>query len=158
MINIVVAIAKNNVIGKNNKLPWHYPEDLRYFKNITSGKTVVMGKNTFLSIVERNGKVLPNRKNVVLTHDKEFKYKDVTVIHDVNDYLNNIDEDIYIIGGSQVYHMFLPFADRLYITHISRDYEGDTYFPEIEFSKYDLISEDNQGDLSFCVYQRKGSC
>lgn len=155
MINIVVAIGNNNVIGLENKLPWYYPEDLQYFKKITTGKTVVMGRKTFMSIVSRNGKILPNRKNVVITSDKNFKYENVEVVNDVDDYIKNITEDIYIIGGSQIYDIFLPHADRLYITHVKRDYPGDTFFPVIDYSKFDLIKQDDQGDLSFCVYQRK---
>lgn len=154
MINIVVAIGNNNVIGLDNKLPWYYPEDLQYFKKVTTGKTVVMGRKTFMSIIERNGKILPNRKNVVITSDKNFKYHGVEVVNDVPEYLKNI-EDIYIIGGSQIYDLFLPHADRLYITHVKKDYQGNTFFPKIDYSQYELIKQDDQGDLSFCVYQRK---
>lgn len=155
MINIVVAIGVNNVIGINNDLPWYYPEDLKYFKTITTGKTVVMGKKTFQSIIDRNGKILPNRKNVVITKDIDFKFENVIVINDVDNYLNNVTEDIYVIGGSQIFDIFLPYADNLYITHVNKEYPGDRFFPEIDYSKYDLISRDDQGDLSFCVYQRK---
>lgn len=155
MISIVVAIGNNNVIGKNNELPWYYPEDLKYFKKITTGKTVVMGRVTFESIVSRNGKALPNRKNIVITKDNNFKYDDVVVVNNINDFITNLEEDVYIIGGSQIYDVFLPHTDRLYITHVNKDFEGDTFFPEIDYSKFELVGQDNQGDLSFCVYQRR---
>lgn len=156
MISIIVAIAKNGVIGINNTLPWHYKEDLKYFKETTLNKTVVMGRNTFESIISRNNKVLPNRNNVILTSNKNYYFEGATFINDLDDFLsNNKDEEIFIIGGKKLYELTLDKADKLYITHINKEYEGDTYFPEVNFNLFDLVKKEDLGELSFCVYQRK---
>ena len=155
MISIIVAIGKNNLIGKGNDLPWHYKSDLKYFKDTTIGKKVVMGKNTFLSIVNRLNKPLPGRQNVVVTRDKDFRYNDVEVVNDFLDYLNQEHhEEVFIIGGSQIYNIALPYTDRLYITFVNEDHQGDAYFPIIDYSKFKLISKRDEGVLSFCVYER----
>ena len=155
MISLVVAIAKNGVIGKDNQLPWYYKNDLKYFKEITTGHTVVMGRNTFESIIDRNGRTLPNRKSVVVTRNKEFKYEGVEVVNDFNKYLHkDFKEEVFIIGGSEIFKDSLAYADRLYITHIDKEYEGDVWFPEYDKSEYKLISKRDEGELSFCVYER----
>ncbi len=155
MINLIVAIGNNNIIGKGNDLPWHYPEDLQYFKKTTLNKTVLMGEKTFYSIVSRIGKPLPKRKSIVATLDHAFQYESVEVVYDLINYLQNTDEEIFIIGGKQIYELSLPYAKRLYITHINKDYDGDIYFPKINYSEYKLISkQDSSEDLSFCVYER----
>ena len=121
MISIIVAIGKNNLIGKGNDLPWNYPEDLKYFRKVTSGKTVLMGENTFYSIVNRIGKPLPKRQNIVATLNMDFSYENVLVTHDLISFLKeNHDEEIFVIGGKQIYQLVLPYADRLYITHINK--------------------------------------
>ncbi len=154
MINIIVAIGQNGLIGKDNDLPWHYKEDLQYFKETTLNKTVLMGDATFYSILSRNHKILPHRKNVVATLDPNFKYENVDVVHDLISYLKTVKEDIYIIGGKQIYTLSLPYADRLYITHVNHPYEGNVFFPEIDYTKYNKIQEKVSGDLSFCIYER----
>lgn len=154
MINLIVAIGKNNLIGKDNTLPWHYKEDLQYFKQTTLNKTVVMGENTFYSIVGRNNKLLPNRKMVVATFNKDFHYDGVEVVNDLVTYLTSTNDDVFIIGGSQIYKTSLEYVDRLYITHINKEYEGNVYFPEIDYSQYKKISQKDSGDLSFCIYER----
>lgn len=158
MINIIVAIAKNNVIGKNNEIPWHYPEDLQYFKEVTMGKNVLMGSKTFYSIIKRLGKPLPGRNNIVLTRNKDFSYPGVTVINDLESFLKSQTDDIFIIGGSSIYRQTLAYADKLYITFIDEEYEGDTFFPEIDFQNYQLIEKKERGKLTFCVYQRSNQC
>lgn len=158
MINIIVAIAKNNVIGKNNEIPWHYPEDLQYFKEVTMGKNVLMGSKTFDSIIKRLGKPLPGRNNIVLTRNKDFSYPGVTVINDLESFLKSQTDDIFIIGGSSIYRQTLAYADKLYITFIDDEYEGDTFFPEIDFQNYQLIEKKERGKLTFCVYQRSNQC
>lgn len=156
MISLIVAISKNNVIGNKGNLPWHYPEDLQYFKKTTLNKTVVMGKNTFTSIIERLGKPLPNRKCVVVTRNLDFNYDGVEVIHDLKAYLEKShDEEIFIIGGKQIYEQSLPYVDKLYITFINQDYPGDTYFPDLDYSQFELISKKDSKILSFWVFQRK---
>ncbi|MDD3171845.1 MAG: dihydrofolate reductase [Bacilli bacterium] len=155
MISIIVAIGKNNLIGKGNDLPWHYPEDLKYFKEKTLNKTVLMGENTFYSIVNRLGKPLPNRRSIVATLTPDFKYPHVEVINDLIPFLKEEHrEEIFIIGGKQIYKLALPYADRLYITHVNKDYDGDVFFPEIDFDNYSLISKKEVGELTFCIYQR----
>ncbi len=155
MINLIVAIGKNNLIGKDNDLPWHYKEDLQYFKATTLNKTVVMGENTFYSIFGRTNKLLPNRKMVVATFNKDFKHEGVEVIHDLEKYLKETTEDVFIIGGCQIYKASLNLVDRMYITHVNKEYEGNMFFPEIDYSKFNKISQIDSGELSFCVYERK---
>lgn len=155
MINIIVAISRNNVIGNLGSLPWHYPEDLQYFKKITLNQKVLMGKTTFNSIVQRLGKPLPQRHNIVVTHDQTFSYPGVEVVHDLTAYLQNIqNEDIFIIGGKQIYEQCLPYAHKLYITFINKEYQGDTYFPSLDLSSYQLISRRDSQELSFCIYEK----
>lgn len=127
MINIIVATSKNNQIGSNNQLPWHIPEDLKYFKEKTNGHMVVMGRKTYESI----GRPLPNRKNIVLTRDLDFKPDGVTVIHSFEQALIMCtkEENSFIIGGGEIYELFLPFANRLYITMVDQVIDGDTAFP-----------------------------
>lgn len=155
MINLIVAIGKNNLIGKGNDLPWHYPEDLQYFKETTHNKTVLMGEATFYSILSRIHKPLPNRKNIVATLDTEFAFPGVEVIHDLIAFLTKPhDEDIFIIGGRQIYQLALPYVDQLYITHVNKEYEGDVFFPPIPYENYHCIQKIDQGDLSFCIYKK----
>lgn len=160
MISLIVAIDVDNLIGNGNELPWYYPDDLKYFKSVTKGKTVLMGENTFHSIVNRIGKPLPNRKNIVATLNLEFKYPGVEVIHDLQSFMNQtFDEEIFIIGGLQIYKLALPYADRLYITHILKKYDGNVYFPKINYSDYKMISKDDSVDeLSFCIYEKVKKC
>ena len=132
MINIIVAMNKDGIIGLNNDLPWKLSQDLKYFKNATSNSTVVMGRKTYESI----GKPLPNRKNIVLTRDTNLKIEGVEICHSVLDILKRsyeyINENIFIIGGSEIYKLFLPYVNKMYITMINEEVEGDTYFPEFK--------------------------
>ena len=155
MINLIVAIGKNNLIGIDNDLPWHYSEDLKYFKETTMNKTVVMGENTFYSIFSRTKKLLPNRKMVVATFNKDFKHEGVEVTNDLIKYLKETKEEVFIIGGCQIYKASLDIVDRMYITHINAEHKGNVFFPEIDYSKFNKISQRDSGDLSFCVYERK---
>jgi len=162
MISIIVAIANNNVIGKDNKLIWHIPEDLKRFKRITDGHTMVMGAATFKSL----GKVLPNRKHIVLCKGVKLDVKDNDVIlledmEDLNKYIKE-DEEVFIIGGGTIYKLFMPKADRLYITKINQDFEGDTFFPEIDENIWKVIgrkpglkNEENPYDYEYITYERK---
>lgn len=155
MINLIVAISKNGVIGKSNSLPWYYKEDLQYFKEITTGKTVVMGKNTFNSILSRNNKPLPNRNNVVVTRNVNYSYEGVVVINDVKKYLlDNKDKDIFVIGGKQIYEEVYDLVDRFYITHINKDYDGDIVL-NIDYSKLELSKSFDKNELTFAVYERR---
>ncbi len=155
MINLIVAIAKNNVIGKGNKLPWHYKEDMQYFKEKTINNTVIMGEMTFKSIISYLNKPLPNRKNVIATLTN-YQYDGVETTNDIISYLKNFpkDEEIFIIGGKIIYDLTLDIADRLYITHINKEYDGDVFFKEINYNLYHKISEKISGELTFAVYER----
>ena len=158
MISLIWAMDKNNLIGKDNDLPWHYKEDLQYFKEKTMGKKVIMGENTFFSIVSRINKPLPGRINVVATLNKDFHYDGVEVTFDLISYLKeheNDDEDIFVSGGKQIYTLALPYAKRLYITHIDKEYDGNIYFPKIEYDKYNVISQKQVNELNFVIYERK---
>ena len=144
MFSIIVAIGKNREIGKKNKLLWHIPEDLKNFKKITTGKTVIMGRKTFESI----GRPLPNRKNIVLSKDKSLTVKGATVLNSVDaclDYIkkNNIDDnDVFVIGGESVYNDFLPYCNIAHITYIDYEYEADRHFLNMEKDEnWDLILE-----------------
>ena len=160
MFSIIVAIGNNNEIGKNNKLLWHIPEDLKKFKEITQGKTVIMGRNTYESI----GKPLPDRHNIVLSKDLKLfsnNYNEKLEICDnfseiVKKYENS-DEEIFIIGGAQVYKKALEsgIIEKLYISHIDfSDDQADTYFSEIDYNMWKKIEEDEYAGWKFCVYKK----
>jgi len=138
----IAAMASNRVIGKDGKLPWHLPEDLKFFKATTLGKPVLMGRKTFVSIVEAIGKPLPGRKNIVLSRTLE-PGNGVSVIKDLNELasLPVPDSPIYLIGGAQLYASLLPQCDELLLTKLDAAYEGDTFFPEFEtgFTEPELV-------------------
>jgi len=161
MLSLIVAIAQNNVIGKDNKLVWHMTADMRFFKNTTMGHTLIMGRKTFESF----GKPLPGRKSIVITRQKHWKYEGVTVVHSLEGAIKVApkDEEVFIIGGAEIYRQAMPFCKKMYITIIHYDFEGDTHFPPVDFSQWNLISdkkhladEKNPYDFSFRVYERKG--
>ncbi|MDR1199310.1 MAG: dihydrofolate reductase [Prevotellaceae bacterium] len=158
--SIIVAIAENNAIGKNNSLLWHIPNDLKYFKKITSEHTVIMGKNTWLSLPV---KPLPKRKNIVVSQTLNLKSENVFVVPAIQDAIDACDEDSenFIIGGATVYKQFLPVADRLYITRVCRSFDADVFFPNIDTDQFVLESQsqiftDEKSGLeySFLIYKR----
>ncbi len=131
-ISIIAAIGKKNELGKGNQLLWHLPDDLKHFKELTSGHTVVMGRKTFESI----GKPLPNRRNIVITRDTNYKQDGVQVVHSIEE-IEKGDEEIFVIGGGEIYKQALPFADKLYITEVNaEEKDADTFFPMIEKEKW----------------------
>lgn len=161
MISFLFAMDKNWLIGKDNKLPWHLPNDLKYFKETTMNKKIVMGRKTFESI----GRPLPGRETIVLTKNEKFSCEGCLVFHSINEFLqfaqNNKEEEMFVIGGAKIFEALLPFADRLYVTEIEGEFEGDTYFPKIDFSEWKLISqkdgvvdEKNVYPHRFLVYER----
>ncbi len=155
MIALVAAVAKNLVIGVNNKLPWNLPEDLKRFRAITKGKTVLMGRKTFESILDYRGAPLPDRKNVVITRDAAYKVPpgvDVhTSIHEA--LVHHKDEEIMIIGGGEIFRQTIDQADKLYITHVNTEVEGDVYFPPIDPNIWrEVWHEDHEG-YSFVNYE-----
>lgn len=159
MISLIWAMDKNNLIGKNNELPWHYKEDLKYFRETIKNHAVLVGDKTHESILGyRKGKPFPDVKYYVATID-DITYQDVVMVRDVHSFLNkNHEEEIFIIGGKTIYELSLPYADRLYITFIDKEFDGDSYFPTIDFDKYRKIKETHgfeNKELRFCVYERK---
>ncbi len=156
MISLIWAEDRNHLIGKDNKMPWHYPEDLKYFKEETKNKKVVMGRKTFESILSYLKKPLPNRESIVLTR-QTLSFDGALVVNDYHDLVKKYkdsDEEVFIIGGKQIYELFLPHADRLYITHIDEEYEGDTHFPPYDLKDYKKIRETQQDLLTWCVYEK----
>lgn len=159
MISVICAIAEGGVIGKDNSLPWHYPEDLRYFKATTLGKTVLMGEATFRSIIARLGHPLPGRKTVVASLSPDFTYPGVEIVRDCEQYLlahRDTEEEIFVAGGASIYRLALPVARRLYITHINARFAGDTYFPPVDYARYRRETVRKLPDLEFCIYERIG--
>jgi len=163
MLSIIACIGKNNVIGKNNKLLWTLPNDLSYFKEITASSTIIMGRKTFQSLPG----ILPGRKHLVLTRDKSFKVDDdrVIIVNDLKDLLSIVGNgDNFVIGGGQIYKILLPYCDKLYITKLEREYQGDTFFPKINYEEWQLVNklqgkldEKNLIPYSFIVFKRIGT-
>ena len=155
MIAQLVAISKNNVIGKNNQLPWHYKKDLQYFKETTLHHSVLMGRKTFDSIVASLGKPLPNRTNIVASRTVT-QLKGVKVISNIREYVQSFprEETLFIIGGKQIFDETIDLIDYLYITHIDQEYEGDTFFTTYDQKDFKKIKETIDGVLHFTVYKR----
>jgi dihydrofolate reductase len=160
-ISIIVAIAENNAIGKNNRLLCNLPEDLKWFKQITTGHTVIMGRRTFLSLPKG---ALPNRRNIVISDVQAEIFDNCEMVSSIEEALTICDEkeEAFVIGGGMVYKQFLPHARKLYITRLHKDFDGDTFFPEINFDEWDelerrkfLPDEKNDFSYSFIIYSRK---
>lgn len=161
MISLIAAIGKNNELGKGNDLVWKLPADQKFFRETTSGHPVVMGRKTFESI----GKPLPNRRNIIITRDLNYKKDGVEIVHSLDralELFKNSDEEIFIIGGAEIYKQSMSIADRLYITHIeAEDKEADAFFPEIipiiwnEISHEEHVKDDkNPFNYTFSVHEK----
>lgn len=162
---MIAAQARNRVIGIDNKLPWYLPEDLKYFKRVTLGKPILMGRKTFESI----GRPLPGRTNIVITRDRAWQHPGVRVVHDLEAALalaeslaliDGVDEAV-VIGGAEIYALCLPRADRLYLTQVHADVEGDAHFPVLAEGEWQQVAredhaavEPNPYDYSFIVLER----
>ncbi|MEI7489777.1 MAG: dihydrofolate reductase [Bacteroidota bacterium] len=162
MLSIIVAIAENLAIGKDNDLLWHIPEDLKRFKQITLGHTIIMGKKTFYSLPRRP---LPNRKSLVITDIPGEIIEGCIMAYSIEDAVAkcNKEEENFIIGGASVYRQFLPLAKRLYLTRVRKPFDGDVFFPEIDYSQWNLVSKEDfplDAGLGFAFsyenYERKG--
>lgn len=147
---IIVAIGNNNAIGKDNRLLCHLPDDLKHFKAITSGHTVIMGRNTFLSLP--NG-ALPKRRNIVLTFDDET-FEDCETAQSIEDALTLCkgEEKVFFIGGASVYRQTFPLVDKLYLTFIHHTFEADTFFPVINFSEWERTYSEHHPATDTCPY------
>lgn len=164
-IAMIWAMANNGVIGRQNKLPWHLPNDLKYFKRLTSGKTVIMGRKTYESI----GRPLPNRINIVITRAKDFHAEGIKVVNSLPaalelaaaETLISGAEEVIVIGGAEIYKLCLPLAERLYVTLVHADVDGDARFPEWDRQAYQEIGREdfsadgpNPYDYSFVVFDK----
>jgi dihydrofolate reductase len=157
IISLIVAHGPKNEIGLNNKLLWHLSEDLKNFKKLTTGKSIVMGRKTFESI----GKPLPNRKNIVLTHDQSLKVEGVDIIHDplmafdlALEFNDSDESELVVCGGEEVYKLYLPYAQRIYRSLV--DYKGsaDAYFPTLDLKEWKIVNEEKYQDFIFQVLER----
>lgn len=154
MIALIWAMDENRVIGKDNRLPWHYPEDLKYFKTITKGKKVIMGRHTYDSMITyfKDGK-LPYEK-VYVASRKTTGIQNATVINDLDTFFKHHKEDIFVLGGSFIYEVALKYADVLFITYILNRHEGDTTFPSYDLSSFTLSYYETKPHLILTKYER----
>jgi dihydrofolate reductase len=158
-ISIICALAKNYVIGYKNQLPWHLPADLKHFKELTLGKPIIMGRKTFISI----GKPLPQRRNIIITRDKNLIIPGCEIVHSLKEALTltKASEEIMIIGGANIFAQALPCANRMYLTIIQHDFVGDVYFPKWNVQEWKIIEcadytadEKNPYPYSFLTLER----
>ena len=162
MLSIIVAKAKNNTIGKDNKLLWHIPDDLRRFKELTTNHNIIMGRKTFESI----GRILPNRKHIIFSQNPDFKIENenIEIVHSmlqIQQYIEDENEN-FVIGGAMIYNLLMPYVTKMYVTEIDKDFEGDTVFPRINPDIWQEISreegpkdEKNDFKYEYVVYKRK---
>ena len=154
MISMIWAMDEDNLIGANNKMPWHIKEDLLYYKEKTKDKIVVMGYNTYISMTGYyKNRPFPYVKCLVLTH-REINDERIEVVKSIDDILK-IDSDVFIVGGKNVYKQFLPYATYLYISYIKGHHEGDTYIDFLDLKEFDLISSDDHPLVKYTIYQRR---
>lgn len=159
-ISIIVAIAQNFAIGKNNDLLFHLPNDLKRFKEITTGHPVIMGRNTLLSLPKG---ALPNRRNIVITDNPDEKFDRCEMVLSIEEAVEAVrnETEAFIIGGGMIYRQFYPVAGKLYLTLVHQDFEADVYFPEINYSEWkefyreDLFDEKNNFSYSYLNLERK---
>ncbi|MDE6036451.1 MAG: dihydrofolate reductase [Ruminococcus sp.] len=158
MINIISAVAENGVIGAGGKIPWNLPEDRRYFKNLTSGNIVIMGRRTFQEI----GFPLPDRYNIIVSETGNFQADNLVTVTDfakaletARNYAEKHDiPEIFLCGGAEIYRQGLDIADRMYITEINQAYSGDVYFPDFSKKDFTLASRISTAGMDFCIYER----
>jgi dihydrofolate reductase len=162
LVSLIVAMAQNGVIGRDNGLPWRLPQDLKRFKAFTLGKPILMGRKTFESI----GRPLPGRLNLVLTRDRSFGADGVTVVHSVEAALTHAgaSDELVAIGGAEIYRLVLPFARRIYLTHVHADVPGDTFFPDFDPSQWDDVEcrmhpadDEHAYPLTFLTLERRNA-
>ena len=161
MLSIIVAVAKNNAIGKDNDLLCHLPEDLKRFKKMTTGHNIIMGRRTFESL----GRVLPNRHHVILCNDMQMNIDDpnVEILDDISklDKYINSDEENFVIGGATIYRLLMPYCKKMYITEMDKDFEADVYFPEISKDEWKETAreqgpkdDENDFDYEYVTYEK----
>jgi len=157
-LSLIAAIGKNNELGIDNQLIWNLPSDLKYFRKVTNGKTIIMGRKCFESLPG----FLPNRKHIILTHNKDYLAPGAFIYNNteaVLKYIKDSNEECFIIGGGDIYKLFLPYSQKLYLTEIDEEEDADVYFPKFDKTLYDkeIIEELNENniDYKFVVYSRR---
>ncbi len=159
LLSLIVAVADNNVIGKDNQMPWHISEDFKHFKEITMGKPCIMGRKTFESILNQLGKPLPGRTSIVVSRSG-FDHEGAITASSLEEAIalaeKKTDEEVMVIGGSQIYSLALPLADRIYLTRVHQEPEGDAFFPEFgpDWAESDF---DAREGFSFVTLERSGT-
>ncbi len=151
---LIAAMTDNQTIGYQNKLPWQLPQELQYFRQMTLGKPIIMGHKTFLSMGSRP---LPKRQNIVLSRDPSVVYNHVQVVRSLEEAFGVAEPatEIMVIGGSEIYALCLPMATRLYLSFIEGHYEGDTFFPQVDWAAWDVVSEKAMEGFSAKIFERK---
>lgn len=158
-VSLIVAMGQNRVIGKDMDIPWRLADDWKYVKEVTSGHAIIMGRRNFESI----GRVLPNRRNIILTRDKHFSVDGAEIAHSMDQVWSMCkgEEEVFIFGGEQIYKTFLPYVEKMYITQIYHEFEGDTFFPDVDISKWiqvsvreGIVNDKNQYAHDFFVYEK----
>ena len=176
ILSIIAAIGKNNELGKKNDLLWNLPVDMKHFRETTRGHTVLMGQKTFESLAQDEngrqiGRLLPNRRNIILTQDKNFEKEGAEIVYSVDEAMNLLskttkpDEEVFVIGGGMIYKLFIDLADKLYITHVNESFpDAEIFFPVIDETKWEKtksekFQKDDQNiyNLKFCEYTKKAS-
>ncbi|WP_404452176.1 dihydrofolate reductase [Virgibacillus necropolis] len=159
-ISLIVAMDKNRVIGKDNDIPWSIPNDWQYVKNITRGHAIILGRKTLDSL---DG-ALPDRRNIVITRNRDYSCADCEIVHSVEEALTlcTDEEEIFIFGGEHIYKLFHPYVEKMYITKVDHEFNGDTFFPEVDYSEWKEVSvekgiknDQNPFDYYFHVYEKK---
>ena len=157
-LSLIAAVGKNRELGKDNDLIWHLKEDMKYFREMTNNKTIIMGRKCFESLPG----LLPNRKHIILTNNKDYKVDGALVMNNMEEVLNyikNTDEQCFIIGGAKIYELFLPYCDNLYLTEIKDKKDADVYFPKFDKKLYNKkiidSKEENNIKYNFVLYRRK---
>lgn len=162
IISLIAAATENNVIGKDNDLPWHLTDDMKFFVQTTRGHHILMGRKN----LESFGKLLPKRTNIILTRDQSFSYEGAVIFHDLKEAFqfaeNNGEDELMVIGGGEIYKQALPYADRIYLTRIHTEIGGDTFFPEFDQKEWKVVHEDyhpkdekHQYDFTFYTFEKR---
>lgn len=160
-LSAIVATDNNFLIGKNNTMPWYLPADLKHFKQITTGYCIIMGRKTFESLPKG---ALPNRRNIILSRNTFLKFPNAEIFSSVDELLQAVakEQEVFIIGGAEIYSLLIPLVSKIYITRIKHSFEGDTYFPHLDFDKWEMIDEQkhladqkNKWDYNFETYVKK---